>query len=142
MTNEELTRLDALAAAATPGPWRHQTAANADAPDDYGAVKAGGTLLIDDAPDADCAFVCAARDAVPALTKTVRERDEEIARLRALVEAAFLEGQSSVSTMHGEIDFGFEQSDARKALTPPPTLADVVHRELGERIAPFDSVGE
>lgn len=79
MTNDELNRLEALANAATPGPWRHQTAANADAPDDHGAVKAGGALLIDDAPDVDCAFVCAARDAVPALVAEVR-------RLRAALK--------------------------------------------------------
>jgi hypothetical protein len=53
---------------------------------------------------------------LPKLLDALEARDAEIARLRALVEAAFKEGQSSVSTMHGEIDFGFEQSDARKAL--------------------------
>ena len=120
MTEQDLAAIEALANAATPGPWRHQTAANADAPDDYGAVKVGGTLLIDDAPDADCAFVCAARDAVPALVAEVR-------RLRGLVEAAYREGQTNEFAIDSyTTPIEWEQSDACKALDADKTPQDGV----------------
>jgi hypothetical protein len=86
MTNKELDKLDRLAAAATPGPWER---------DDRNYVYASGNdfYIVEALNGAkDASLIAAARDAVPALTKAVRERDAEIARLRALVKAAYEEG--------------------------------------------------
>jgi hypothetical protein len=69
MTNDELDTLDALAAAATPGPW------------EMGTGKAYNVLtltevLAEGLESADAAFIAAARDAVPALVAEVRRLRE------------------------------------------------------------------
>ena len=137
MTNEELTRLDALAAAATPGPW-HTDADTCPEYDDP-AVMAGKQWVCATSYDtlstsigerdikADAAFIAAARDAVPALVAEVR-------RLRGLVEAAYREahaelhplGDSKANPRYWEpsalVDYkrdedrGWEASAVRKAL--------------------------
>jgi hypothetical protein len=67
MTNEELTHLDALAAAATPGPWEAFKTIR-----DYGDVE---QLMYGDVgmPMADATFIAAARTGVPALVAEVRK---------------------------------------------------------------------
>lgn len=78
MTNDELDRLDALAAAATRGPWKaaglpsprwiHTPSYVALAEALESRTRAEGKL---DA-EANAAFIAAARDAVPALVAEVR----------------------------------------------------------------------
>ena len=78
MTADELDRLTALAAAATPGPWTHEpceysraTQVSAkDAP--YGVVMDNETYYPQAVRAEDQAFCAAARDAVPALVAEVR----------------------------------------------------------------------
>lgn len=80
MTNEEITRLRALADAATPGPWKRDVSEL-----DVFAVDRGLPQTIVSANDygisvqqtmCDIAFIAAARTAIPALL-------DEIERLRA-----------------------------------------------------------
>ena len=116
MTEEELTAIEARAAAATVGPWRHDTDGGA-----IGAVEAGGMALAqvqqrvprDNARrDLDAAFIAAARADVPALVAEVR-------RLRTLVERAFQEGQDGrILDGHDQFvyDVEWKDSDAFKAL--------------------------
>lgn len=99
MTDEELGRLEALAAAATPGPWRVDHHVSPDLEGLYVGTDVPGenetiayyqsvadSFAEDLSPDAvrrlhaDLAFIAAARTAVPALVATVR-------KLRALVRA-------------------------------------------------------
>jgi hypothetical protein len=75
MTDEELDRLEALAKAATQGPWTvddHESAEHVHGP---GPVPAATAIRHEDA-----AFIAASRDAVPRLVAEVRrlraERDE------------------------------------------------------------------
>lgn len=112
MKQDELDRLEALAKAATPGPWYQVYEGSSDwtvyGPDDD--VKSVANLHRwhqVECPDA--AFIVAARDAVPALVAEVR-------RLRALVEAAFIEGQESSKTDRDDMAWYWPQSHARKAL--------------------------
>ncbi len=94
MMNDELDTLDALAAAATPGPW------------EMGTGKAYNVLtltevLAEGLESADAAFIATARDAVPALVATVRDRDAEVTRLReieALTRQWFANGQQADAT--------------------------------------------
>ena len=73
MTEEELARIEALANAATPGPW-----------ETYGSDRYG--WRVDGPPDTDegriseenARFIAAARDAVPALVAEVRRLRNEI----------------------------------------------------------------
>jgi hypothetical protein len=82
MTDEELARIEALANAATPGPWEVR------AHDDLFAVKgqSGWVASMDaDTSAADASnseFIAAARDAVPALVAEVKRlrRIESLAR--------------------------------------------------------------
>ena len=85
MTEEELTAIEARAAAATVGPWRHDTDGGA-----IGAVEAGGMALAqvqqrvprDNARrDLDAAFIAAARADVPALVAEVRRLRTEVAKV-------------------------------------------------------------
>lgn len=101
MTQDELDRLEALANAATPGPW----VVNGGVPEQvvHSPTKrhpnrtsfmpivwlqqtdyASGEYVAD-MMDGDAQFIAAARDAVPALVA-------EVKRLRGLVEAAYREG--------------------------------------------------
>lgn len=112
MTQDELDRLEALAKAATPGPWYQVYEGSSDwtvyGPDDD--VKSVANLHRwhqVECPDA--AFIVAARDAVPALVAEVR-------RLRALVEAAYREGYDNGYVTDPWRDQSWESSDARKAL--------------------------
>ncbi|MFN7185996.1 MAG: hypothetical protein ACK5VE_06490 [Alphaproteobacteria bacterium] len=75
MTEQELADLDALAAAATPGPWEQI---------DSRAYSSGTGLQVClcNETDADAAFIAAARTAVPALVAEVR-------RLRGVVREAW-----------------------------------------------------
>lgn len=76
----DLTAIRALLASVagfTPGPWRLQTATSGL--DDHAAVKAGGYLVVEDAPDATAALIAAAPDLHRELTEAVGE----IERLRA-----------------------------------------------------------
>ncbi len=61
-------------------------------------------------------MIAAARDAVPALVATVRDRDAEVTRLRALVEAAYREGRDEDSPDHPDVDRDWAVSGARKEL--------------------------
>ena len=75
MTNEELDRLEALAKAATPGPWYHVYEGSSDwqvyGPHDD--IKPVASLHRYHAPSCpDAPFIAAARDAVPALVAEVK----------------------------------------------------------------------
>lgn len=71
MTEDELTRLAALAAAATPGPWLYRGKSDSVHQAPWGPYQYGDQVFRfndEEAPsDADCEFILAARDAVPAL---------------------------------------------------------------------------
>lgn len=88
MTDEELNRLEALAAAATPGPWRLPGGKSYVMPshgEPYKVAQLGGTRdspgLIareDDRLHHDAEFIAAARGAVPALVAEVRRLRAEL----------------------------------------------------------------
>lgn len=96
MSDIDLDRLDALAAAATPGPWQedgpwwsnHVSGWVITTGADRNAV-AYQPLGWDRLPTsaADAAFIAAARDAVPALVAEVRRLREENAGLKNSVRA-------------------------------------------------------
>lgn len=125
MTQDELDRLEALANAATPGPW----VANGGVPEqvihcptkrhpnrttfhsivwltqtDYASGEYYADMM-----DGDAQFIAAARDAVPALVAEVR-------RLRGLVEAAYREGYDNGYVTDPWQDQSWDGSDARKSL--------------------------
>lgn len=98
MTDEELGRLEALAAAATPGPWRVDHHVSPDLEGLYVGTDVPGenetiayyqsvadSFAEDLSPDAvrrlhaDLAFIAAARTAVPALVAEVRRLRQELA---------------------------------------------------------------
>lgn len=107
MTNEELTHLEALCNAATPGPWERPR--DCGCGDGYGCDDrmprrtvlakdrcrdtrdpdyTGKVYVVRDTRPEDAAFIAAARQAVPAL----------LARVRYL-EAALLEARAECSTL-------------------------------------------
>jgi hypothetical protein len=73
MTEQELQAIEALAAAATPGPWRAETDYRDDTTVLYTAVHEGeGWVVAEGTLVHDAAFIAAARTAVPALVAEVR----------------------------------------------------------------------
>ena len=99
MTNDELTTLEALANAATPGPWVEDGFDCVRAPDFR--ILYDNSCRDDDNGARNAAFIAAARDAVPALVATVRDRDAEVTRLReieALTRQWFANGQQADAT--------------------------------------------
>lgn len=73
MTNDELDTLDALAAAATEGPWEQV--------DSRAYSRATGLMVcLCNETDADAAFIADARYGVPALVAEVRRLREDAAR--------------------------------------------------------------
>jgi hypothetical protein len=74
-----LDEWERLAAAATPGPWRHRTTSDPTG-EQYSCVTASErapgrsprTIIVGDTDYTDAAFIAAARDAVPALVAEVR----------------------------------------------------------------------
>ena len=77
MSDDELAKLEALANAATPAPWRVVA-------DSCLAIAADEGSIAIDFYERDADFIVAARDAVPALVAEVRWRRKEVARLRAV----------------------------------------------------------
>lgn len=92
MTSEELDRLDALANAATAGPWQTNegTRWTVSKRPGSGLTDAGTFFVVSMAPEdaADATFIAAARDAVPALVAEVR-------RLKEANDSAFQRGFES-----------------------------------------------
>lgn len=88
MTDEELTKLRALEAAATPGPWADDAAGYwADMPRIFGdgfliAVIGNAQPERGGCWDADAKFIRAARNAVPRLLAMIEAERAEVARLR------------------------------------------------------------
>ncbi|MFN9086729.1 MAG: hypothetical protein ACK5W7_04295 [Gemmatimonadaceae bacterium] len=83
MTNDELTTLEALANAATPGPWVEDGFDCVRAPDFR--ILYDNSCRDDDNGARNAAFIAAARDAVPALVAEVR-------RLKEAYESAYQRG--------------------------------------------------
>ncbi len=128
MTGQELGEILARADAATAGPWHAERISPLSRSTwaDVLELEYNETGM----PLADATFIAHSRTDVPALVEAVRKRDAEIARLRALVEEAFIEGANcEVEKPHFEVEnphFWAEmvttlwaQSDARKALDHP-----------------------
>lgn len=104
MTDDDLTKLEALAQAATPGPWWAKHTKSVWLPSgrsehEMRAAETGETVAAiadnindhgpeSDRRDADCSFIAAAREAVPALVAEVRWRRAEIERQREALTAA------------------------------------------------------
>ena len=114
MTEEELTAIEARAAAATVGPWDgHQNSGVTSKHTRDNVFETGcGCCTNKDLSVEDAAFIAAARADVPALVAEVR-------RLRALVERAFQEGQDGrILDGHDQFvyDVEWKDSDAFKAL--------------------------
>lgn len=83
MTNEELTALDALCSAATPGPWDNGAKGNET------IVGSPDAEVCGTESEADARFIAAAREAVPALIAALRAaRDELAVDRRARAEQA------------------------------------------------------
>lgn len=102
MTEDEVTRLRALCDGATQEPWEM-----------HGTVVVYSPVCcrkVAEADEADAAFIATARTALPAAL-------DEITRLRALVEAAFAEGQRTADR-YGDTLYGWSESDAYNALNP------------------------
>lgn len=85
MTPDELTALQQLCDAATPGPWQTRFLYRS-----FQAARATATLVTD-TPDSqdwpDCEFIAAAREAVPRLIEHVRSLEESLAAKYTLAEA-------------------------------------------------------
>lgn len=99
LTNADLDAWERLAEAATPGPWRMQTAA-CDHPDadEHVAIKGGGRLVVPCVEEpADAALIAAARLAIPALVAEVR-------RLRAEVERPWIGCPGCAGALAGLVD--------------------------------------
>lgn len=116
MTDEELTRLEALANSATAGPWRYEEDV------DPCVITESGQYVAQTSYDqqsvsrgdrdyhADAHFIAASRDAVPALVAEVR-------RLHLLVELAFREAHGRPSPLSDTAtDEEWTRSQARAAL--------------------------
>jgi sirohydrochlorin ferrochelatase len=87
MNEQELARLEALAAAATPGPWntyecRHHSGGNGPSKVDYQVSCAKECVAWDMPSSSNAAFIAAAREAVPVLVAEVRRLREEMAEMR------------------------------------------------------------
>ena len=118
MTEQELVQLEALAKAATPGPWGESPCSNGGALLKRG--EAHGQNRHDQSsvqilPASDAAYIAAMHP------QTTLELVAEVRRLRELVESAYLEGLGHLS--HPDVKRiareYWENSDARKALGEP-----------------------
>jgi hypothetical protein len=72
MTDDELDRLDGLARAATPGPWKASIEGRDHFSGSHVILTGGEDIEMTGASLADHDFVAAARQAVPALIAEVR----------------------------------------------------------------------
>lgn len=100
MTNEDLSQIEARAAAASPGPW---TLGAPEGPMDGPTVKdADGLTLVEDVSIriTECDFIAHARTDVPALVSEVR-------RLRALFTA------EDIELLEGEADHFYRDTEDR-----------------------------
>lgn len=77
----DLAAIKARLAAATPGPWRQQLCACGSDCDDHASVKAGGSLVVTCAPDADADLIAHAPQDLAALIA-------EVERLRAVLDSS------------------------------------------------------
>lgn len=85
--------------------------------DEYGDVYYTADNHYQSQRDYDNAqFIAHARTDVPALVAAVRERDVEIARLKALVREAYEEGVADAGGEYQMDHYWWAESDARKAL--------------------------
>ncbi len=107
MTKDELDRLDALANAATGGPWEVGDPYNSRTVS-LVAVYGLGMEVADTQTERDAAFIAAARSAVPALVA-------EVKRLRRLAREAFDEGFAIGLDDPGNRDY-WPESEVRKKL--------------------------
>lgn len=96
LTDEQLTEMERLAGAASPGPWSHRL--ELDPPDPGIDASPGGCVAHvqchgnvntivrtgEEFSHADARFIAATRDAVPALVAEVRRLREEIAGLKSI----------------------------------------------------------
>lgn len=109
MTNEELEAIEALANAATPGPWRETEVGcvltDANVSERYNQVASvmpicnkGGHCYQDDT----AAFIAASREAVPALVAEVRRLRAEAAK--ATLDASITALVAEVERMKGEVE--------------------------------------
>ncbi len=83
MTSDELNALDALCAAATPGPWSSASQREDGATFDWYWVEAptNGNVTSDHLDMDDATFIAAARTALPALIAEVRRLRDMVADL-------------------------------------------------------------
>ncbi len=106
MTDDELTALESLANAATPGEWRAIPYAG-PGPDGSWQVDAPITCVADcfesDRPKADAAFIAAARTSVPALIAEVRRLRLDYLELQAMAAnqgGTIIELQRAIAERH------------------------------------------
>lgn len=95
MNDSDLAAARALSAGATPGPWEARTGRYDDL--HWGDCGPAAGVTVDIAhergffvpgfKDADAEFIAASRELVPLLVTEIENRDAEIARLRAEMEA-------------------------------------------------------
>lgn len=83
MTEAELTRLEALAAAATPGPWNNQGVIVL-AGEDTCIARLWLTHPAKGSEETNAAFIAASRKAVPALVAEVRRLREALTNIKNL----------------------------------------------------------
>ena len=125
MTEAELAEIEALAKAATPGPWKRvfgdgEYFVTSPTNDEDNPVMSNTDFYPAAVTAEDQAFCAAARSAVPLLIAEVR-------RLRALVESAYREGWKEMEFRDSygderevtQLNFDWEESAARKALGEP-----------------------
>jgi hypothetical protein len=74
-SDPQLDEWEKLANAATSGPWQAMPYSDStySSPDRW--IKADGANIADEVPEADAAFIAAAREAIPELIAMVREKD-------------------------------------------------------------------
>src|SRR5690606_34086770 len=97
----DLAELERLDAEATPGPWQVI---------DYDGINVVGPrgIIVDDKGFADCALIAAARTAVPALIKRVRELERDNAGMRARLSEIATEREPALFT---EMDVHVARAD-------------------------------
>lgn len=124
MTDEELTTLDALASAATAGPWQAAEGhtyrdGRVEHTESFVRLPGGDVALAEEVVDpatgepsnANAAFIAASREAVPALIAEVRRlrgalgySEQRVTMLRAELSEALDESRQALDALHTRCD--------------------------------------
>jgi hypothetical protein len=104
LTEEQLTRLEALERAATQGPWSVDTRDMAIARgglqygvQDYGVLRPNMCLVTKYGSDEDLALIAESRNLLSALIAALRASQAEARRLREVIDATWRETRATIA---------------------------------------------